>query len=146
MNTKHTLTAIIATALLTLASSSWAETDRGDRIDNRLDQKGERIDNRLDRRGDHINDVLDRRSQRAEDAGNAANDPMQQLAQSDAMQDLVGVLGDLPPRQQQAFMLRIWEGLDVAQTAFAMGCSQGSVKTHLSRATIRLREHLERHR
>ncbi len=79
-------------------------------------------------------------------AGNEADDPMHLLAQSDAMRDFVSVLGELPQRQQQAFMLRIWEGLDVAQTAFAMGCSQGSVKTHLSRATARLRGHLERHR
>ncbi len=80
----------------------------------------------------------------------AAPDPMgrtpdEQLQSSEAMESLEGAVADLPGRQREAFMLRTFEGLNVAGTAAAMGCSQGSVKTHYSRAVHSLRETLGEH-
>jgi RNA polymerase sigma-70 factor (ECF subfamily) len=69
----------------------------------------------------------------------------ERLQQQDAVACLEQAIHQLSLRQQQAFMLRLWEGLSVEETAQAMGCSQGSVKTHYSRAVTALREKLEGH-
>lgn len=72
-------------------------------------------------------------------------EPLHALRNGRLGQALDEALRRLPLRQQQAFFLRAWEGLDVAETAQAMGCTEGSVKTHYSRAVHTLRELLEDH-
>ncbi len=61
--------------------------------------------------------------------------PADRLEQSQVMAAIEEALQALPERQRQAFLLRYWEDFDVSETARAMGCSEGSVKTHCSRAT-----------
>lgn len=60
--------------------------------------------------------------------------PTRALERAQVFEIIEKELEKLPARQRQAFLLRYWEELDVAETAVVMGCSQGSVKTHCSRA------------
>jgi len=75
----------------------------------------------------------------------AGRAPDEELQSREAMRSLEDAVAVLPGRQREAFMLRTFEGLDVAGTAAAMGCSEGSVKTHYSRAIHSLRATLGEH-
>ena len=79
-----------------------------------------------------------------EEGSNQALGPSDHLEKSQLIVLIEDELKKLPPRQREAFLLRYWEELDVAETAQAMGCSEGSVKTHCSRATHTLATALKR--
>ena len=90
---------------------------------------------------DDEHDPLDTRV--VDSASTATVDPEVQLGQAETLKMIEQALERLPPRQREAFLLRYWEELDVAETATAMGCSEGSVKTHCSRAVHALAEALK---
>ena len=68
------------------------------------------------------------------DVEDDSDEPSAQLERSQTIKLIERALEKLPRRQREAFVLRYWEDMDVAETANIMGCSQGSVKTHCSRA------------
>jgi len=70
----------------------------------------------------------------AADGSNRQASPADELEQTQVLEIIEQELSRLPERQRQAFIMRYWEELDVAETAKVMGCSEGSVKTHCSRA------------
>jgi len=71
----------------------------------------------------------------AGDGAMISNSPEGALQQAQTMAIIEAEIAKLPARQREAFLMRYWEDMDVAETAAAMGCSDGSVKTHCSRAT-----------
>lgn len=89
----------------------------------------------------HVDDGIDSATCSLTQA--ATLEPHHHIDSEQSITALDKAINQLPQRQQQAFMLRVWEGLNVDQTADAMQCSQGSVKTHLSRALQSLRQQLE---
>ena len=70
-----------------------------------------------------------------ENDSNFGESPSKQLERSQVLGYIEKALEKLPARQRQAFLLRYWEEMNVAEAAKVMGCSEGSVKTHCSRAT-----------
>jgi len=78
-----------------------------------------------------------------ESSPGAYAEPSSELSRRQTTQLIEQGLLQLPPRQREAFLLRYWEELDVQETAQAMGCSEGSVKTHCSRATHALAQFLK---
>lgn len=69
-------------------------------------------------------------------------DGERQLEVEQSLTAIDAAIRSLPPRQQQVFLLRCWEGLSTRETAEAMGCSEGSVKTHYFRALNTLKKAL----
>jgi len=79
----------------------------------------------------------------SQDDSKPVDGPAENLERAQLLELIEDGLKSLPARQREAFLLRYWEEMDVAETASAMGCSQGSVKTHCSRATHALAEILK---
>ena len=73
----------------------------------------------------------------------ALNNPAEQLSQEQTLKILEQEISSLPARQREAFLMRYWEDMNVSDTALTMGCSEGSVKTHCSRAVQALAKALK---
>ncbi|MBX3587631.1 MAG: RNA polymerase sigma factor [Ramlibacter sp.] len=79
----------------------------------------------------------------ASDGSQGAESSEQSLGRAQILREIEAEIQQLPGRQREAFLLRYWEEMDVAETAAAMGCSEGSVKTHCSRAVQALSKALK---
>jgi RNA polymerase sigma-70 factor (ECF subfamily) len=78
----------------------------------------------------------------AEEGSQASESSEDKVARGQILAAIEGEIQKLPTRQREAFLMRYWQDMDVAETAAAMGCSEGSVKTHCSRATRTLAQAL----
>ncbi len=78
------------------------------------------------------------------DVEDDSDEPSVLLERRQTIKLIESALKKLPTRQREAFVLRYWEGMDVAETANIMGCSDGSVKTHCSRAVHALATELKK--
>jgi RNA polymerase sigma-70 factor (ECF subfamily) len=79
----------------------------------------------------------------AEEGSQAAESSADKVERQQVLTQIDEEIQKLPARQREAFLMRYWEDMDVAETAAAMGCSEGSVKTHCSRATHALAQALK---
>ncbi len=82
----------------------------------------------------------------AQFAGPERDNPAAKLENQQRLEAVQAAVGALPRRQREAFMLRCWEGLSTAESAAVMKCTEGSVKTHYSRALLALQQQLQEHR
>jgi RNA polymerase sigma-70 factor, ECF subfamily len=79
----------------------------------------------------------------AEEGSQQAESAEDSTRRAQILREIEGEIQQLPARQREAFLMRYWEDMDVAETAAAMGCSEGSVKTHCSRAVAALSKALK---
>jgi RNA polymerase sigma factor (sigma-70 family) len=91
--------------------------------------------------GEEDFDILE--SYEAEEGSAQAESSADQVERMQTLALIEAEVQKLPARQREAFLMRYWQDMDVAETAEAMGCSEGSVKTHCSRATHTLAESLK---
>lgn len=78
----------------------------------------------------------------SEEGSQAAESSADKVERQQILAAIEAEVQNLPTRQREAFLMRYWQDMDVAETAAAMGCSEGSVKTHCSRATHALAQAL----
>ena len=97
----------------------------------------------MGKKGEESEDFDPLESLSAPDDSEIHQDGAFKLEKSQLLQALESEISKLPVRQREAFLMRYWDELSITETALAMGCSEGSVKTHCSRATQTLAKALK---